>query len=244
MLVGDRVELRPIREADLPAFISAHHDVHSRGDFFPLGVLSETSIRRQFAETGFWGRDEGTLLVWHDDEIVGHIEFFAPVSYWDAFELSYQLYDERHSRPRLHDRGGSTPRRLSDRDEEAAPDPARHRSRQRGQHPHRRQVRVRPRGDGTRHVLQRRPQPRRAPVLAAPNRPAAMAPHRVTVGRVAVRAPAGGTLHPSAHPVPAGGVAITTDGPHSLRGSSCFRGRFAIESITLPSSPDGKANRE
>ena len=24
---------------------------------------------------------------------VGHIEFFKPVSYWDAFELSYQLYD-------------------------------------------------------------------------------------------------------------------------------------------------------
>ena len=37
------------------------------------------------------------LLIWHDDEIVGHIEFFTPVSYWDAFELSYQLYDERHS---------------------------------------------------------------------------------------------------------------------------------------------------
>ena len=27
--------------------------------------------------------------------IVGHIEFFVPVSYWDAFELSYQLYDGR-----------------------------------------------------------------------------------------------------------------------------------------------------
>ena len=29
--------------------------------------------------------------------IVGHIEFFVPVSYWDAFELSYQLYDDRHA---------------------------------------------------------------------------------------------------------------------------------------------------
>jgi RimJ/RimL family protein N-acetyltransferase len=26
---------------------------------------------------------------------VGHIEFFVPVSYWDAYELSYQLYDSR-----------------------------------------------------------------------------------------------------------------------------------------------------
>jgi ribosomal-protein-alanine N-acetyltransferase len=26
--------------------------------------------------------------------MVGHIEFFKAVSYWDAFELSYQLYGE------------------------------------------------------------------------------------------------------------------------------------------------------
>ena len=30
-----------------------------------------------------------------DGEIAGHIEFFKPVNYWDAFELSYLLYDER-----------------------------------------------------------------------------------------------------------------------------------------------------
>ena len=28
-------------------------------------------------------------------EIAGHIEFFKPISYWDAFELSYQLYGDR-----------------------------------------------------------------------------------------------------------------------------------------------------
>jgi RimJ/RimL family protein N-acetyltransferase len=28
-------------------------------------------------------------------EIAGHVEFFKPVVYWDAFELSYQLYDDR-----------------------------------------------------------------------------------------------------------------------------------------------------
>ncbi len=97
MLIGRRVELRPIREADLPAFVSAHLDIRNRGAYFPLGVLSEPVLQQRFAETGLWGRDEGTLLIWHDNEIVGHIEFFTPVSYWDAFELSYQLYDERHS---------------------------------------------------------------------------------------------------------------------------------------------------
>jgi [ribosomal protein S5]-alanine N-acetyltransferase len=30
-----------------------------------------------------------------DGEMAGHIEFFIPVAYWDAFELSYQLYGDR-----------------------------------------------------------------------------------------------------------------------------------------------------
>jgi RimJ/RimL family protein N-acetyltransferase len=30
-------------------------------------------------------------------EIAGHIEFFRPVSYWDALELSYQLYADRYA---------------------------------------------------------------------------------------------------------------------------------------------------
>ena len=97
MLTGERVTLRPIREADLPAFISAHHEIANRGAFFPLGVVSEPVLRRRFADNGLWDRTEGTLLIWHEDEIVGHIEFFVPVSYWDAFELSYQLYGEQHA---------------------------------------------------------------------------------------------------------------------------------------------------
>jgi [ribosomal protein S5]-alanine N-acetyltransferase len=97
MLIGERVRLRPIREDDLPAFISAHHDIQSRGEYFPLGVLPEPVLRRRYAENGFWDHNEGTLLIWHEDEIVGHIEFFTPVSYWDAFELSYQLYGDRHA---------------------------------------------------------------------------------------------------------------------------------------------------
>jgi RimJ/RimL family protein N-acetyltransferase len=40
-----------------------------------------------------WQPQEGTLLLVGDDNaFVGHIEFYVPVSYGDAFELSYQLY--------------------------------------------------------------------------------------------------------------------------------------------------------
>jgi [ribosomal protein S5]-alanine N-acetyltransferase len=98
MLNGERVVLRPVRERDLGGFINAHTDIANRGEYFPLGVQPESVLRRQYAETGFWQRDEGTLLIWdREDVMVGHIEFFRQVSYWDSYELSYQLYGPEHA---------------------------------------------------------------------------------------------------------------------------------------------------
>jgi ribosomal-protein-alanine N-acetyltransferase len=96
MLRGQRINLRPILEADFDAFYAAHMDVAMRGAYFPLGVASEPKLRAEFAQTGFWEREEGTLLiVTPEGEMAGHIEFYKPIAYWDAFELSYQLYGEQ-----------------------------------------------------------------------------------------------------------------------------------------------------
>ncbi len=96
MLHGQRVSLRPVRQTDLDALYQAHTEIANRGRFFPLGVSSETAFRREFEENGLWQPDAGTLLIMdRDGEMCGHVEFFKPVSYWDAFELSYQLYDAR-----------------------------------------------------------------------------------------------------------------------------------------------------
>ena len=98
MLPGKLITLRPVGESDLPAFIDAHVDIRNRGPFFPLDVTSGAALRSAHAENGFWGREDGTLLIISpDDEIAGHIGFFKPVSYWDAFEIYYLLYDDRYS---------------------------------------------------------------------------------------------------------------------------------------------------
>jgi len=58
--------------------------------------MSQTAFRGAFAEHGFWQKTEGMLIIESPEgEIAGHIEFFHPVSYWDAFELSYQLYADQ-----------------------------------------------------------------------------------------------------------------------------------------------------
>jgi RimJ/RimL family protein N-acetyltransferase len=96
MLHGERITLRPVRAADLDALYEAHVDIRNRGSFFPLGVQSEPAFKQSYAENGFWSKEEGLLvIVTPENEIAGHIEFFKPVHYWDAFELSYQLYDGR-----------------------------------------------------------------------------------------------------------------------------------------------------
>lgn len=98
MLDGDRVRLRPVRADDLDRLYDEHIRIRTRGQFFPLGIQSESAWRKAFAETGLWQKTEGTLLlVTPEDEVAGHIEFFRPVPYWDAFELSYHLYDDRHA---------------------------------------------------------------------------------------------------------------------------------------------------
>ena len=82
MLNGDKVVLRPVRERDLAAFIDAHTEISNRGEFFPPGVSRSQFSGGPYAETGFWELDAGTLLIWkRDDVMVGHIEFFRPVSY-------------------------------------------------------------------------------------------------------------------------------------------------------------------
>lgn len=95
LLIGTNILLRPVRAVDLDLLYDAHVDLVNRGRYFPRGFLSETSFRKSFNETGMWQREEGMLLIIGDrDEIIGHIEFYIPISYWDAFELSYLLYKQ------------------------------------------------------------------------------------------------------------------------------------------------------
>ena len=95
MLRGDQIILRPVRAADLEELYGHHIEIANRGDYFPIGVMGEPTFQKRFQENGFWDRDEGMLVILDaTDRIVGHIEFFRAVPYWDAFELSYQLYDE------------------------------------------------------------------------------------------------------------------------------------------------------
>src|SRR5690554_1330560 len=96
MLTGESIVLRPVRETDLEMLYAFHSDVDNRGEFFPRNIMASRAFHKQFQEDGFWGNDEGMLVIISADEIVGHIEFFKTVNYLDEFELSYQVYSHEH----------------------------------------------------------------------------------------------------------------------------------------------------
>ena len=98
MLQGERVSLRLVRERDLGALHEFESDLDSRGSYFPLGLRSETALRAEFDRNGLWARDEGVLLITTSEgEIVGEIEFFPITHYLVGYELSYQLFGDRHA---------------------------------------------------------------------------------------------------------------------------------------------------
>jgi RimJ/RimL family protein N-acetyltransferase len=93
VLTGKTIRLRLVREDDLVALSRFDEDIANRGEFFPTGVTSLPVLQHRWAESGLWSKDEGMLvIVDDDDDLLGHIEFYATVGYLDELELSYILY--------------------------------------------------------------------------------------------------------------------------------------------------------
>jgi len=104
MLQGTSLHLRTVRESDLDALHANLSNLEDRGSYFPLGLQSETVFRRKFEEDGFWGRDEGMLLmIAPDNTVVGEIEFYPITHYLTGYELSYLVFGPDH-----HGRGYAT----------------------------------------------------------------------------------------------------------------------------------------
>lgn len=93
MLTGNNVILRTVRDTDVDQLYAYHLDIDNRGDYFPRGVLSQPAFRSHFQESGYWGKEDGMLVMAsRSGDIIGHIEFFKTVNYLDEYELSYQVY--------------------------------------------------------------------------------------------------------------------------------------------------------
>lgn len=97
MLQGENISLRLVREPDLEIYYKHHQDISNRGEYYPIGIMSEPILKKKFQETGLWEENHGTLLiVTEEDEIIGEIEFFQTVSYLDELEIAYIIFSKEH----------------------------------------------------------------------------------------------------------------------------------------------------
>jgi hypothetical protein len=88
MLKGENITLRPVREADLDTLRELDLDLDSRGDYWPMSIMSETAYRQEYQHTGFWGENFGRLLmVEKKGTIIGEIMYFKTVMYMDELEI-------------------------------------------------------------------------------------------------------------------------------------------------------------
>ncbi|CDZ80493.1 ribosomal-protein-L7/L12-serine acetyltransferase [Candidatus Rubidus massiliensis] len=95
MLIGKNVQLKWVRQKDLEELYERHANLSNRGDYFPLTVTSESLFKKQFSETGFWSDTYGRLLIVNPiEKIVGSIWYFQSISYFDALEIGYIVWDE------------------------------------------------------------------------------------------------------------------------------------------------------
>lgn len=97
MLKGKKIALRNIQSKDLDALIALWGDLSVRGDFFPMTVMNETTIKKRFADNGFWGDTNGhMLIVDSEDKITGAIFFFSPNPYISYIEVGYILFKSEY----------------------------------------------------------------------------------------------------------------------------------------------------
>jgi RimJ/RimL family protein N-acetyltransferase len=95
MIRGEKIALRVVQEKDLNTLFQYYSDIQNRGEFFPISLPSEAVFKNDFKQHGFWGGDQRRLvIVDQEDRIVGGIWFYQPMSYFDALEVGYILFDQ------------------------------------------------------------------------------------------------------------------------------------------------------
>lgn len=99
MLVGNRVVLRTLQEADIPKIYEESADARHMGGFYPVRMPSQYNFERRFKESGLWSEEYGFLVICdHEGHILGQINHFKAMPYLDGLEIGYRIYRQENWR--------------------------------------------------------------------------------------------------------------------------------------------------
>lgn len=91
MLVGQKVILRTVKEEDLELLFTCLNSVRWKGEYLSSELLSQHQFRLQFYETGFWTEEKGTLILLHENRLVGAL-WFEKHSFLDCLDIHFYIF--------------------------------------------------------------------------------------------------------------------------------------------------------
>ena len=95
MIKGKNIDLRLVKEEEVPVVNELFSDILGRGEYYPIGFRSLVSEKKRYEESGFWSQDMGWLLVTDKgNRILGTLGFFKTAPYVDGYELGAIIYKE------------------------------------------------------------------------------------------------------------------------------------------------------
>jgi RimJ/RimL family protein N-acetyltransferase len=93
MIKGKKVILRVSREDEIPEEVHLNNKFSDIGDFWPAWFMTESRLRKRFAEDGFWADESGKLIIADkSDKMVGNIMFFKSFQFVDGYEIAYRIF--------------------------------------------------------------------------------------------------------------------------------------------------------
>jgi RimJ/RimL family protein N-acetyltransferase len=91
MLECKNVYLRTVKESDLAELYSCFDSIRMKGEYLSSDLLSEHQFRLDFYETGFWSEEKGTLVLIHEERMVGAI-WFERQAFLDCLDLQFYIF--------------------------------------------------------------------------------------------------------------------------------------------------------
>jgi RimJ/RimL family protein N-acetyltransferase len=97
MIEGERINLRTYKEKDLEEYLEHVSKLNKIGEFWPTRLQTETQLHDQYAKTGFWGDEWGSMLITDkQDKMLGQLNYFpGGLVTTTGYELGYRIFRPR-----------------------------------------------------------------------------------------------------------------------------------------------------
>lgn len=96
MIRGKKVILRTFKESDLDEYFEIINDLSNMSNYWPINLQSETNMRKEFSENGFW-KDDYKLMIITDKQgkVIGEVDNFKTSPNIQGSEVGYRIFQKK-----------------------------------------------------------------------------------------------------------------------------------------------------